>query len=189
MFFSDEDYDADRHLLATAAWQARVGVWAWRLMPAMSSARATRTGCGAPWRACIAPMPGASLRAGGAPVASGRGVSGRSRWPPHCVAAWRCVALNPVRARLVERAEEWRWSSARALLGLEDDSLTGVAPARARLERFAGLLEADEDAAATGRLRKGERVGRPIVSEDFLATLEARTSRRLRPGAGQSGDD
>ena len=56
-----------------------------------------------------------------------------------------------------------------------------VIPARARLARFADLLDADEDAAATERLRKGESVGRPIGSEDFLAMLEARTGRRLRP--------
>ena len=34
----------------------------------------------------------------------------------HLVAAARYVELNPVRARLVERAENWPWSSARAHL-------------------------------------------------------------------------
>ena len=32
----------------------------------------------------------------------------------HLMAAARYVALNPVRARLVERAEDWPWSSVRA---------------------------------------------------------------------------
>ena len=29
----------------------------------------------------------------------------------HLMAAVRYLAMNPVRARLVERAEDWRWSS------------------------------------------------------------------------------
>ena len=98
----------------------------------------------------------------------------------HLAAAYRYVNLNPVRARLVKRAEDWRWSSARALLGLAEDGLTELAPARQRFSRFADLLEGDEDAAATARLRKAETIGRPIGSESFLAALEAKTRRPLQ---------
>lgn len=35
---------------------------------------------------------------------------------PHLLAALRYAALNPVRARLVERAQDWRWSSVHLLL-------------------------------------------------------------------------
>ena len=35
--------------------------------------------------------------------------------------AARYVALNPVRARLVERAEDWRWSSVAAHRAGRDD--------------------------------------------------------------------
>jgi len=66
-------------------------------------------------------------------------------------------------------------------LGLGDDALTDLAPARQRFSRFADLLEGDEDTAGTSRLRKGESVGRPIGSESFLAALEAQTQRRSRP--------
>src|SRR5271166_3372993 len=97
----------------------------------------------------------------------------------HLAAAYRYVNLNPVRARLVERAEDWPWSSARALLGLAEDGLTDLAPARQRFSRFADLLEADEDEGATARLRKGESVGRPAGSDTFLAALETKTRRRL----------
>jgi putative transposase len=34
----------------------------------------------------------------------------------HLLAALAYVALNPVRARLVERARDWRWSSTHAHL-------------------------------------------------------------------------
>jgi len=66
-------------------------------------------------------------------------------------------------------------------LGLGDDALTDLAPARQRFSRFADLLEGGEDTAATSRLRKGESVGRPIGSESFLAARKAQTRRRLRP--------
>src|SRR5271166_2246140 len=71
----------------------------------------------------------------------------------HLAAAY--VNLNPVRARLVGRAEDWPWSSARALLGLAEDGLTDLAPARQRFSRFADHLEADEDEGATARLTQG----------------------------------
>jgi putative transposase len=99
----------------------------------------------------------------------------------HLAAAYRYIALNPVRARLVARAGDWAWSSARALLGQGEDGLTDVKPARQRFPRFADLLEGAEDEAATARLREGESVGRPIGSEAFLTALESRSGRRLRP--------
>lgn len=37
----------------------------------------------------------------------------------HALEVYRYVALNPVRAGLVRKAEDWPWSSTRALLGLE----------------------------------------------------------------------
>jgi putative transposase len=37
----------------------------------------------------------------------------------HAYEVHRYLALNPVRAGLVRRPEDWRWSSTRALLGLE----------------------------------------------------------------------
>ena len=97
----------------------------------------------------------------------------------HLAAAYRYVNLNPVRARLVKRAQDWPWSSARALLGVAEDGLTQLAPARDRFARFADLLEAEEDQKATARLRKGESVGRPVGSDAFLAALEAQSGRPL----------
>jgi len=47
---------------------------------------------------------------------------------PCPLAAARYVELNPVRARLAERAGDWRWSSARAHLDGRDDALVQVAP-------------------------------------------------------------
>lgn len=42
---------------------------------------------------------------------------------PHLVAAFRYVALNPVRARLVRRTDDRRWSSTRALMAGESNGV------------------------------------------------------------------
>ena len=51
----------------------------------------------------------------------------------HLLAAIRYVSLNPVRARLVTRAQDWPWSSVRAHLKGEDDGLVRVRPAPDRV--------------------------------------------------------
>src|SRR6516165_10348162 len=65
---------------------------------------------------------------------------------PHLLAAARYIALNPVVAGLVSRAEDWPWSSTRAQLAAEDDELATVAPLRAVIPDFAALLAMPTDA-------------------------------------------
>ena len=91
---------------------------------------------------------------------------------PHFVTALRYVALNPVRARLVARAEDWAWSSTRALIAGEDDHVVTVAPALERVGDFAAFLdEAFDDALTYSALRKAESVGRPVGSREWLAEM------------------
>jgi putative transposase len=46
----------------------------------------------------------------------------------HLLNVWRYVERNPVKARLVERPEEWKWSSAAHLLGGPQELTLDVAP-------------------------------------------------------------
>jgi putative transposase len=73
----------------------------------------------------------------------------------HLGAALRYVALNPVRARLVERATDWPWSSVYAQLGSED-GMTATAPVRERYPDFAALIASGEDEELSVRLRRAE---------------------------------
>jgi hypothetical protein len=57
----------------------------------------------------------------------------------HLAAALRYVSLNPVRARLVARAQDWRWSSTSGHLRGKADSVTAVRPVRDRFPRREGL--------------------------------------------------
>jgi putative transposase len=100
----------------------------------------------------------------------------------HLYHALRYVSLNPVRARLVKRPEQWRWSSARAHLAGADDALVRVAPALERVGDFAAFLgESFDEAADYAALRKAETIGRPVGDADWLADLEVRTGRVLAP--------
>lgn len=78
----------------------------------------------------------------------------------HLHACLRYVELNPVRAGLVARPEDWRWSSARAHLGLAADALTDLAPARERIGDWRAFLDAGLDDEAREAIRAGERSGR-----------------------------
>lgn len=103
----------------------------------------------------------------------------------HLLTAVRYVALNPVRARLVARAQDWPWSSVRAHLAGADDGLVRVAPVLERVERFADLIAGAPDEPAFGALRAAERIGRPLANKDFIDGLErvlGRSVARRAPG-------
>jgi putative transposase len=102
----------------------------------------------------------------------------------HLLSAVCYVSLNPVRARLVARAEDWRWSSVRAHINGADDGLVTVRPVLDRIPHFAELLSnaADQD---FGDLRLAEGSGRPLGTADFVTGLErllGRTIARRAPG-------
>src|SRR3546814_11096247 len=97
----------------------------------------------------------------------------------HLVAALRYVALNPVRARLVKRATDWRWSSSRALCDACDDGVVTVAPVLERVGNFTAFLdEAFDEAFTYAALRKAERVGRPVGSPESRQDMGARPEER-----------
>jgi len=96
----------------------------------------------------------------------------------------RYVELNPVRARLVEKAEDYRWSSARAHLNGNDDMLVKVKPMLDRVKNWAELL-ASADQSAFNDLRMHERTGRPLGQDSFvdrMSLLAGRTLGRKKPG-------
>jgi len=186
-FFGDDDYQLYRDLLAEHAAAAGVEVWSWVLMPNHV-------------HLVLVPPDADALRRALAPVhrryaghvharlkRTGHFWQGRfgcvAMDEAHLGAALRYVALNPVRARLVERAVDWPWSSLHVHLGLvADDGLTTSAPVMARYPDLAEHIAAGEDEALSQRLRRAESVGRPLGSEAFLARLEAQSGRTLKPG-------
>ncbi len=189
VFFGEHDYQAYARLLAEHARKAGVTVWAWCLMPnhvhlmlVPRSADALRAVLSEAHRRYSLLV---NLREGW------RGYLWQGRFAScpmdeaHALAAARYIELNPVRAGLARRPEDWRWSSARAHLTGCCDRLTaidalGIPPAEwpAFLDRGLG----DDTLAA---IRGGERTGRPLGDAGFLRRLERATGRNLarrKPG-------
>ena len=102
----------------------------------------------------------------------------------HCWAAIRYVERNPVRAGMVDKAEDYPWSSARAHCGLRTDPmLTADGHWRHQFEGMgswsAWLAEGDET-QTLGVLRKNASKGLPCGSDEFVEMLETTTGQRLR---------
>ncbi|WP_063983463.1 hypothetical protein, partial [Bradyrhizobium sp.] len=90
----------------------------------------------------------------------------------HLAAALRYVSFNPARARLVQRAQDWRWASTRAHLRWRDDGLTALVPIPHRFPDFADLLTTEPELNLFGALRSAESIGRPLGDDRFLARIE-----------------
>ncbi len=143
-FFCDDDYTAYIDLMAEWCGKYLVEIWAWCLMPnhvhliltppdafglALAMARTHRLYAG---------FVNARARQTGH-LFQGR-FGSVAMDEAHLMIAARYVALNPVRARLAAKAEDWPWSSVRAhLLGC-DDALVSVRPLLERAPRFADLI-------------------------------------------------
>jgi len=195
IFFEDGDQEIYRDLLAEQSLKAGVEVWAYCLMPNHV-------------HLILVPA---------APEALGRAVgeahrrytnyiNARGRWtghlfqsrfasvpldPTHLMRAVRYVSLNPVRARLVARAEDWKWSSVRAHLAGENDSLVTVGPILGRVTGFREDLLQPKPGEDFGDLRRAEGTGRPLGTADFVSGLEKVLGRKIErraPGRKPSNE-
>jgi putative transposase len=114
-------------------------------------------------------------------VWQGRFKSFAMEWE-HCRNAIRYVERNPVRAGLVERAEDYAWSSAAARCGLRDDLLiSGECPFVSEIAHWSEWLRTTEDEKIEDMIRRHTRTGRPLGPKTFLERLEGQTGRNLLP--------
>lgn len=90
----------------------------------------------------------------------------------HALAAMRYVELNPVRAGLCDRPEEWRWSSACANLGLVIDPLVNTDATRSLVDDWSTYLGEAISSEMMSSIRKHTQSGRPAGSEFFVRNLE-----------------
>lgn len=99
-------------------------------------------------------------------------------------AAVRYVERNPVRAKIVARAEEYRWSSAAAHCGLKADSV--LTREKEWIKAMAGISNWSEWLAETDEpeklkiLRRNINKGLPCGSEAFVARLSKISRRSLK---------
>jgi putative transposase len=185
LFFEEGDYALYRDLLAERARKLGVQVWGWCLMPThvhLILTPKTEDGLaraiGETHRRYTAFVNARARQTGH--LFQGR-FSSAVMDEEHLLAALRYVSLNPVRAGLARRAQDWKWSSARAHLKGKDDGLTLPAPALDRSPDFASLLKGPPPEELFEALRRAELTGRPLGSPAFLIRLEKRLGRPLRP--------
>ena len=182
LFFEDGDHEIYIDLLAEQALKVSVAVWAYCLMPNHV-------------HLILRPMRSGDLgrAVGEAHRRYTNFINARGRWTGHLfqsrfssvvlddhhlIRAVRYVSMNPVRARLVNRPEEWKWSSVRAHVSGVDDALVSVRPVLDRIPHLKDLLQAglEDD---YGELRRAEATGRPLGTPEFVNGLETVLGRKI----------
>lgn len=110
----------------------------------------------------------------------------------HLMAAVRYVENNPVAARIVKAAGDWRWSSARSHIAgrrMADDPLTDVAALKAHVPNWRAMLRHGAELGDSGEAGEAVaeaiearlRTGRPLGAREWLARQEALLGRPLAP--------
>ena len=182
IFFEDGDHEIYLDLLAEQTLKAGVAVWAYCLMPN---------------HVHLILKPTRSDDLGRAVGETHRRytnfINARGRWTghlfqsrfasvvlddAHLIRAVRYVSLNPVRARLVARPEEWKWSSVRAHLSGVDDAYVSVRPILDRIPHLKALLQVDTEEDFS-ELRRAEATGRPLGAPGFVTGLENLLGRKI----------
>ncbi|MFB1487784.1 MULTISPECIES: transposase [unclassified Thiocapsa] len=186
IFMEDDDYALYRDWLAQACRSNGVDVWSYCLMPnhvhlilAPSDETGLSRAVGETHRRYSGYI-NARLRVTGHLFQGRFGCVAMDE--PHLMAAFRYVALNPVKAKLAATAADWPWSSTPAHLRRQDDGLVTVSPLLDRVDRFADFLEVPVDPEQVAALTKGQTIGRPLMGDQALGELEKRLGRTLRPG-------
>ena len=94
------------------------------------------------------------------------------------------VEQNPVRAKMVRRAWQYPWSSAKAHIeNNSSDGLLNMAywkqiSSVVDWRRALGQMQPDEQVAA---IRRNTHTGRPLAEDAFISKLEKLLNKRLRP--------
>ena len=186
-FFCDEDYQCYRDLLTDHCGRYGIGIWGWCLMPnhvhlilTPSDKDGLRAALSRVHRMCAGHVHAREHR-------TGHFWQGRfgcvAMDEAHLVAAMAYVALNPVRARLVEKAEDWPWSSIHAYSHpVEGDGVTQIEAVKPYLDAAMQIITVGEEVARFDALRRSETIGRPIGIDDFLRLAEKQVGRTLQPG-------
>jgi len=183
-FFCDEDYQAYIDLMSEWCIRCGVEIWCYCLMPNHTHLIAV-------------PSDKDSLKSaiGEAHRRYARMINFRNGWrgyfwqgrfssfvmdERYCLAAARYIELNPVRAKMVNGPEEYKWSSCKAHLNGRDDRLVTVKPLLNYIHSWKNFLQKKVSAGEITDMQRHERTGRPIGSDRFIDQLEFETGRVLK---------
>ena len=185
VFFKAADYEAYLELLRDWAEKAGTAVWAYCLMPNHV-------------HLILVPSHGDGLRAALGEIHRRytRLINKRQGWhghlwqerfhsfpmdEAHLLACARYVELNPVRAKLAKRPENWKWSSARAHLDGKDDGLVALEPLLSLAPDWRQFLKDGIEDAALEDIRRHVRGGHPLGTEKYYKKLHKKLGRDVKP--------
>ena len=185
-FFNDEDYQAYIDLLSEWCFLCNVEVWAYCLMPNHIHLIAVPES-----------ENGLRLAIGEAHRRYTRRINFREGWRGHLwqgsfasyvmdekylLACVRYIEMNPVRAGLAAKPEEWPWSSTLAHISGHDDKLVKVAPLLEIIgDKWEDFLSAVIREEEIKEMRRHEQTGRPLGNGSFVENLENILGRILKP--------
>lgn len=103
----------------------------------------------------------------------------------HLYAAMRYIERNPVRAGIVKNAWDYSWSSAKAHVYRQKDSLLEDNFVLSEINNWKSYLLEEEEQALTRLLKLHANTGRPLGDNNFIKQIEGLTGRILhkqKPG-------
>ena len=184
-FFNDEDYQTYLVLMSEWCLKYDVEIWAYCLMPNhihLIAVPQTKQGL--------------NLAIGEAHRRYTRRINFRQGWRGHLwqgrfasfvmdekylLACTRYIELNPVRAGLAERTEDWPWSSAQAHIKGKNIILANTTPLLTMVNKpWEKFLSSDAKESEIEMFRKHERTGRPLGGSPFIEQLEVTLECRLK---------
>jgi len=98
----------------------------------------------------------------------------------HMYSAVRYIERNPVRAGIVERAEDYYWSSASSHVLKEKDELLSDFYLMSEISDWASYLREETDESDKKLFKSHSRTGRPLGDDEFIDRLEKLTGRSLK---------
>ena len=188
-FFCDKEYVAYRDLMSQWCTHWDVEVWAYCLMPNHVHLIAVP-----PSEKALSQAIGEAHRRYTRRVNFRKGWRGHlwqgrfASFPmdkTHLYLAARYVELNPVRAKLVKKPHEYRWSSAYAHIAGRDDRLVHVSPLLEMFGKWDDFLSRGLSDEEIEEFQYHERTGRPLGTDSFIARLEnvlGRILHKQKPG-------
>lgn len=92
----------------------------------------------------------------------------------------RYIENNPVRVGVVKKAEDYRYSSAKAhLLGVRDALLKESLIDKKELKEYKKFIKTGEEKEVLEKIRRETRLGKPLGDGGFLETLSKQFGRML----------
>ena len=102
---------------------------------------------------------------------------------PHLLAVSKYVERNPVRAKLVKKPWQWKWSSARSHIN-EEKPMIKLGSLFGRTEMpwdvWKEYIGSEETNKAIAEIRRYTRAGRPLGTDDFVRNLERKFGKALK---------